>query len=383
MAKTYRIPFENMKELKAKMESLGRRASKHGMDGFVRIEWSGPTIVADGDMGQEYYHVTIECSPVVIAGWELVARVDHGDNANILAVVPGADEMPVEFRTTKATRCDHCHTARERNNTFVVRNVDTGEYRQVGRNCLADFLGTDPEFMVQMASFAKTAEESCDSATGYHGPRIPHHYRAESLLEAAARVVAKEGYVSAKMGDASTIQAVRCLMDRGNGFRYSHANKNYPECERATELVAMAREAADKMRGENDWERNVKTLMGQEWVAFNHASMLVSVFAAVAKADHKAKPDASRSNHLAFPGQKIEVVGLVVFARSFTTQYGQTRIVKVQTAAGDMVQWFATTNPNVHEGDNVKIEGTVKAHDTDKYTGGKVTTVTRCKLNRV
>ena len=75
----------------------------------------------------------------VLKGWKLIGRVMHTEEGNLMKLVPG-EEVPTSYRT-QPPQCDHCHANRRRNDTFIVKKVSDGEFKQVGSKCLKDFLG--------------------------------------------------------------------------------------------------------------------------------------------------------------------------------------------------------------------------------------------------
>lgn len=93
-----------------------------------------------------YRKVRLTGEAPCVVGWAFVATITpaEGVEGNFIRRTPGYDreDLPVEFRNC-SLRCDHCHTVRARKDNFAIRNVETGEWKLVGRNCLADFLNKD------------------------------------------------------------------------------------------------------------------------------------------------------------------------------------------------------------------------------------------------
>src|SRR5260370_41641212 len=74
-----------------------------------------------------------------VNGWGFAATINHEDGGNILRVAPGFEvSLPLQYRPA-GTSCEHCHTDPHRNYTYVLRH-ESGSWKQVGRNCPADFL---------------------------------------------------------------------------------------------------------------------------------------------------------------------------------------------------------------------------------------------------
>lgn len=88
--------------------------------------------------------VTIVGTNPSLNGWKLTAvisplKTDSGEVLPMVTVVPG-ETVSDSRNTTDPLKCDHCGLRRDRLETFVVLHED-GTERQVGKNCLADFLG--------------------------------------------------------------------------------------------------------------------------------------------------------------------------------------------------------------------------------------------------
>ena len=84
-----------------------------------------------------------------LAGWDFLAAVEPLEGGNLIRQVPGAEVAEGELAawSTGAIACDHCQAKRRRTETFIVRAdgtdtaVPAGTYKQVGRQCVAAFLG--------------------------------------------------------------------------------------------------------------------------------------------------------------------------------------------------------------------------------------------------
>jgi ribosomal protein L36 len=80
----------------------------------------------------------------------------------MIHTVPGKGEEDLSAYRTR-TQCDHCKTARRRTETYVIRSQE-GEVKQIGKNCLADFLrdpGKAEQIVKQLALW-----QSCQDALG-------------------------------------------------------------------------------------------------------------------------------------------------------------------------------------------------------------------------
>jgi hypothetical protein len=143
------VPVSNFADLDEKVAKMNRKAEKLGLPGLgYELTGRGINVVVghktDFDENNRQVRVPVyepapEIRPVgvapVVDGFTFVAKIDKVEN--LVMNAPG-QETPVEFRTRDCF-CDHCKSNRTRRTLFVVRNDETGEHLQVGRNCLATF----------------------------------------------------------------------------------------------------------------------------------------------------------------------------------------------------------------------------------------------------
>lgn len=134
-----------------KIEKANRKAARNGLP--VAYTWTvtlKERTVPNAEFGglpkiESYYLFTVTVHAPKIAGWTFVATLTWDTEVGLVTrVVPGLTEEPdLSSLRVEGTHpwCDHCNTARNRIDTFALRNDATGEIKQVGRNCLQAFLG--------------------------------------------------------------------------------------------------------------------------------------------------------------------------------------------------------------------------------------------------
>src|SRR5258708_25065837 len=74
-----------------------------------------------------------------IAGWSFIATLSWDGEILVTRTGPGFDGR-IDACSVRAGECDHCHTIRQRYDTYLVER-ETGERKQVGSSCIKDFLG--------------------------------------------------------------------------------------------------------------------------------------------------------------------------------------------------------------------------------------------------
>lgn len=141
----YLIPATKIEEVKKSIERLNKRAQKLNCEPLVFEVGQSIVEKRQCEVTKINYDLTsYECICTGISpklnGWHLVAILEPiGANNEILVKEIPGQECPAQYRLSDLC-CDHCHTIRRRNKVYVLVHED-GTYKQVGSNCLADFLG--------------------------------------------------------------------------------------------------------------------------------------------------------------------------------------------------------------------------------------------------
>ena len=162
---TYKIPACNMHYLQQKVDKLNKRANKLNLSPMSIVRHEEVVEEKTDHLGLSFkyisYMVSIDGESPVLNGWKLVARLTPQDNGEILVKsVPGED-CPTKYREADPLHCDHCLTRRKRKDVFILNHED-GRFVQVGRNCIADFLGNvSPDAILRYATFLDSLTSFC------------------------------------------------------------------------------------------------------------------------------------------------------------------------------------------------------------------------------
>jgi hypothetical protein len=205
----YAIPEFNWGKASKKLESLTRRAKKLGVNGLT-YEVKGEEVreVKTGKYTLEGRPITVEILYVlvdvtgdapVIAGYTFAATVEHTEEGNVLRKVPGCEiDAPLSYRTA-SRKCEHCNKIRSRKDTYLVLNNETGEWKQVGKSCLRDFLGENVDSFLSRLSWWDTVGSFGDldpDEFGWGEGRCEPLYSRLDFLKACAILVRTEGWLS-------------------------------------------------------------------------------------------------------------------------------------------------------------------------------------------
>lgn len=390
----YSIPAENMASLTKKMTRIQNKCRKYGCD--FKFEIVGKEI-------REIDEVTsIECLIVeaegvaIINNWQFVASLDHTDRGNIINKAVDI-EVP-EFYYTTAPICEHCKTKHMRKYTYIVRNTETGEFKQVGTSCLKDFtFGMSAEAVAKYEQAIKDLEESqtC-GGSGY----VEKRYQRQRFLQFVIETVNKFGYVKSGETD-STIGRVMDFIRAKYGIAHDRYDREYNqrkleemekvgfnhETEENKEIAQKAVEWALSQEDNSNYMHNLKVVCALDYVGVGNLGILTSLipvyYRAVERelriAEKKAK-EIAESHWQGEVGKRltVEVVDWRIVT-GWETQWGYTYIYKMADEAGNIYTW--KTSKYINEKlETFVITGSVKAHT--EFREVKQTELTRCKIER-
>lgn len=342
--------------------------------------------------------VTLEGQIPKVAGWSFVATIDHlgGDEGNIVRTAPG-EQAPAEYREGPA-RCDHCHTARDRRQTFILRH-DSGTTKQCGRSCLKDFLGVASAesfanqaeligLMNKLISGAAGRDEGDMSAVRNAG------YALEDFLAHVAAEVREVGYTSRKRamerGESSTsdIAMRRLVKLKAEPGATSNAKLKPTDADYETARAAMEWAEGLAGRAQSDLEHNMATLAKHGSLdSHRHAGLAAWIVGGYLReqgrlAGEKAAAATARvSQYQGRVGERSEFKGLALTdVLTMESQFGTSFLHKFVDAEGNRYTWFASKE-RLTEGKTYNLKATVKKHD--EYKGVKTTQLTRAAATEV
>lgn len=327
----------------------------------------------DTTQALECARVTVESMPRV-NGYQLIGKLTHTEAGNIIAMSPAAqgETTPAEWRSAKPT-CDHCATARRRNETFIVRCPD-GAIKRVGRNCLADFLATDPAQFIAQGTFDDVWQSVSngwdDDFGGFGGARwsvATAHYVACATASVRQRGFIKRGAEGqCTAGDAAFL-AGRCPSDERTKQAWVDGQPTEADIERAACAMKWAAESTDP----SDYSHNLRVA-----VALPTADRFQGILASLPQAynrhlgqisERAAKPV---SSHVGAIGERLDTLVTVERVSAYESLYGIKRVVSMVTDDGNVLITFTTGQGVCAEdtGKRFSIRGTVKRHGDYKGT---------------
>ena len=387
-----------MDELRNKIAKIERRCAKLGCEFHY------------AEVGEEYREIIDEtnrmhiCKFVIVEaegtaqinGWEFVASVEHTDKGNIYGKAMTEVEIPAQYRCSDPY-CEHCKTNRIRKYTYIVRNVENHEFKQIGKACLKDYTnGMSAEIAAMYASLRDVFEEAQERRPS-SGMIRNSYIKTADAVRYVAETVRHFGYEKA--------DGIRPTKDRAKLYYrigtddYKNINSKVVEAakqemesvrfnadsEYAVETAKAALAWIAEQDDFSDYMHNLKVVTSMEYIKSDRFGILASLIPAYNKAkgiEEARKAERQASNWIGNVGKKIDIdVEKAECVSSWESEYNYhyvtTYIYKFFDANGNILIW--KTNKSI-DLDNVKnIKGTVK--ELGEFRGIKQTVLTRCKVD--
>ncbi len=338
--------------------------------------------------------IRIQYPQIRLGNWRVVGKVEAIEHGNLtfsvsekpedVAAISRFAEHPIE--------CEHCNTKRRRVDGFVLHDIETGGYKQVGSNCLEDFTGIDPAaalFIAKMYSLVKFAE---DDFGEYGASGRANAVNTLSFLADVSFLCDHGGFVSSTKGKEMCVEATYSTASYMASFLQKEEAKDIRAkyaAERDSHLAkaAAVRKWVGEKPVEGDFDRNVKLLLQSDAISLDRKHL---AFAAATVAMHNrhlglVAQRAVPSQHIGEAGQKLTsqlTIDRVIdspnpFAR------GLTFLVLMRDQNGNRVKWKTSSPaPEIAEGQGRTMEASFKVKEHSEYKGTAQTAVTHLKVVR-
>ena len=419
-----------------KVDKLARKAEKLGYDPLRAVE-VGKThrhefdrFLPNGKPEEDFGRVDLwtayklEGEPPLIPGYEFVARIEHvkgdattdGKDVNMLKANPTYEgEIPKKYRTA-GPNCDRCKRNIYRKDTFIVRNTETGEFVQLGREDLKAYTGNDDilnasKYISAYAGFGTDFSDPDDDLGG--GPREGRFYSPRAFVAASVAAIEERGrYVKTSEWDEQSTKAR--VLDHFEGKPYTRGGVTYDprleiterHLERADQIIEWAEDTIDEDTT-SDYLWNLRVALttsgGMDSRMLGIAASAPAAYSRAVERGYGTEPVAKpeptfTSEWFGEPKKRIKGMELTVTrTHSFEGHYGTTFIYNFRDDAGNAAVWFSS-NPlgmesyddkgyysfdPVEVGHKIKLDATVKSHDIDTFKdrNEKQTVLTRGKFH--
>lgn len=397
----YEIPGPNFDTLQTKINKLNKKAVKLNCQPITltKVGCIDKKIKSDDfgfDNYMRYYQITISGTAPIIAGWELIASCEIKENGTLIKSIP--DKTYPEHYRTKLI-CEHCKSDRYRKYTFIVRNIETNEYKMIGKSCLKDFLGhVDPNLYAQILQYLTDPDLS-----QYNDNELPSSDRrinTEDYLCFVSACIREKGWVSRTAAKESerekqatadfAIEAmkniIKPLRDRyGNLIHFPIPDEKDNEI--AKSAINWAKDLNKTNHALNDYLYNINLLSYETSIKYSDLGFVASIVSSYIRYIEKqilkekqqtAQKEKQISDYIGKPGDKIQKELTYINTYSFESMYGVTHIHKFIDSEGNILVWKTANDIKEQHGSTIKIKGTIKEHN--EYRDEKQTILTRCKL---
>jgi len=399
----------NKNELENRIKKFNRRASKLAVVPMA-VEFDNERILPIHiPVGQDVFggvvtkEIMVTCvdahvsySIPVIEGWELICNFDankdpEGNIVVFTSKVPDK-ELPKKFMEKDEVHCDHCGINRWRKKSYLMRNVETGEYKEVGSTCVKDFFGHDPKGFIYAASFDyfKLMDFSgADDEMGYDGYRGYGYDCGTGInewLSMTSAVIREHGWVSKTKAYHENLAATAHLV--AAQIYSGHKMKERDRIEVLPDDVKIAKETVkwfEELDAEgNDYLMNCKKVVQIKMVPYKMEGVAASMVATYKRELYKKeeidrkKKEGKDSEYVGELKERLRDLTLkVVYTQDIESMYGvSTLYIFVDEETGNKFKTFYSGNSyRLYKDDLVKVTGTVKKHE--EYKGEKSTMLTR------
>ena len=394
----FKIIEHNFERLEKKLTAIRNKCLKYGCEFSFQVKGDEfrQEKIENTDIIVTRKYIVIDVSgEAKINGWEFIGSIEHTgiENGNIIKCLKDV-EIPEKFYSVECA-CEHCHSNRVRKNTFLIRNTETGEFKQIGKSCLRDYTnGLSAEMAAQFAN----AYEFCQSANDDFGIRPKAYFPIKDILTYSSEIISKMGYAKSEKDADSTKNIVRinyCYDHKSNAWTLAEFEEKRVVTQRnellfnfkSPESIAMAENALEWIRNikfddlKGNFMHNLWAVAKNEYISQDDLGILVALIPTYQKEIERQKEveerlkQESKSNFVGNVGDRI-IVNIVSaeVVTSWDTDFGTTYINKLVDDNENIYIWKSSKNVVTAEIDgNVKM--TVKAHN--EYKGTKQTEVQR------
>ena len=340
----------------------------------------------------KYFPVSVSGTAPVLAGWLFVAKVEHDPEiGNIISVLPN-QILPERYRAADLYNCDHCKKRLFRRDTFVVQNQDSGEYQQIGRQCLRDFLGhKSPEAVAKYFEFLSLVFDMSDDWSnedmgkeGSGGRRQIFYDDVKSFLIQTSAVIRAYGWCSKKLaaevdGKISTASEVSNRI-WNKDYKPKHDIVEITEQDK-TNAIEAAEWFLSQTDQNSDYIYNTRKLAEVGVMRERHAGLVASMMFIYLREKGRIEQKVRFvSEYFGEIKQRLSLGELTLSSvyGPIEGEFGPTYIYRFMNEKHLFV-WFTGKCLKTKVGDKVMVtKATIKDHK--EYKGQKETIITRAAL---
>lgn len=263
----------------AKIDKANRKAEKAGI--AERIEYSTQEYHLEEydengmSISKPYVKFTVETPVVKHDGWTFAGTMTWDEEAGLVTRMAPNQEL---ISHPEAKLCDVCKTVRHRNDTYIVQK--DSEQKQVGSNCLKQFMGIKPAGLWMLEyDFAPPEGPDSNYVNGRAGRWDEFRVDATEMMGLALAISEEHGWVSKsaayEYGKTSTVERLFRLTEKSTKPDI-HDRGLYTRGQELHGEAAKVIEYAKNIDGDSEYARNMRSIASAETVANRNISTLVS-----------------------------------------------------------------------------------------------------------
>ena len=331
ITKTYMIPEENVENLEKKFNAAARKIRKINPELEPTMTKSNHTIVlvhkielrpCDCRSETTIKEVPYEARRVELKipdeavfaenNWSFGGSVEPSgvEGKNFVNInLTGNDfglVVPPKYFTANACTCDYCKTNRQRNKTYLVVNRETGEWKQLGKECLKLFVtGIDVDAIATFESFIKEAEDAANPGDEFFYNKGFKFVKVADALDLACAVYRERGYLATRdaVGNSNDLcnkNIVQRKLAQQYGYdsdflNISNSVRNEIDEIAVKTTTAIAKEDTEvavemvKRFPDEPYYNNLKVIVENEYIPLNKLGLLVSIPKAIDRYEDEKK----------------------------------------------------------------------------------------------
>jgi len=405
--KIFSIPSWNVPVLEAKIAKLNKRAAKLGCDPIQLVTHKVENVDDPNHKPVHIdnlptpaapkiaiHHIEVIGNGPILEGWKFIGTLDHTSipGSVIVKSVPG-EVIPKSFYHSNAV-CGHCNKKRYRNETFVLEHTDTGEYKEVGRQCIKDFLGHNPgrmaSYLTALYSLIDDLQDEESEYYGMGGGRGIWMFSSMDALTTTVAMIRSFGWTPRSKAEYSNTSAtaddVLYALSPCMDGQEAEAKKKFMEQvkwddEKDQAEAEAALEWLKEQPANNDYMHNLHAISQLDDVPANMFGYWCSLVSSYQRAYEKLKLAERQQKLNDWVGEikqrrdfEVELIGV----KTFDGYYGLSYMHKFLDKDGRTLIWFASNDSDMEVDSKYIIKATVKKHDT--YNNWKQTTINRAKV---
>jgi hypothetical protein len=410
------VPVEMMPSFQKRLESLNKKAKGFGLEPIKVVsveqavyERKHELVGRDFDKMVNYLvpvrpgddveapvlinRVRIDYPEIRLGNWRVVGKLEAIEGGNLAFCVTGdpEDAAKVTSLAECPIECEHCKTKRQRNDGYILRDQETGDYKEVGSNCLEDFTGIDPAaalFLARMYDVVRLSGEDFDEyASSGRCNALPtraflaHVSFCADLGGFVSTAVARDNpYLTPTYQTASQLPRALDESEELRDKYYSQRERHYAKADAIREWVA-------NKPVESDFDRNVKLLLQLDVISIDRKHLALAAATLpmynryLGLQAEKRRP----SEHIGQSGEKLTSTLTISRVIDIPNMYSSAPAVLVlmQDQKGNKLKWKTTSAPReVMDGEGRVMEASFKVKGHEDYKGVAQTSVTHLKVVR-